>query len=167
MLSSDAKLSKIFKERSIVAFRRPKNIANYICKNDIRRKPTEKEEKCKGCVICPLMNSSKTIVNKKTGVKIDVKPRATCKTEGVIYALNCKKCEMIYVGHTGDSISKRFSGHKYDTAKRPHQNEFTQHCEKDHKLNPLSANHFLNEVKKLSIPTIVGIGTQRVKKVKF
>ena len=80
------------------------------------------------------MSSSKTIVNKKSGVKIDIKPGATCKTEGVIYALNCKKCEKIYVGHTGDSVAKRFSGHKYDVAKRPTQNEFTQHCEKKHDL---------------------------------
>ena len=63
------------------------------------------------------MSSSKIIVNKQSGVKIDIKPGATCKTEGVIYALNCKKCEKIYVGHTGDSISKRFLGHKYDAAK--------------------------------------------------
>ena len=135
MLSSDTKLSKIFKERSIVAFRRPKNIANYICKNDIRRKPTQKEEKCKGCIICPLMSSNKSIVNKKTGLKFDVKPGATCKTEGVIYALYCKKCDEIYIGHTGESISKRFSKHKYDTANRPQQNEFTQHCEKNHDLS--------------------------------
>ena len=35
-----------------------------------------------------------------------------CKSTGVIYAVNCKKCKQIYVGHTGKTMAERWSKHK-------------------------------------------------------
>ena len=134
ILSADIKLSKTFKERSTVAFRRKKNLSNHLCRNDIRKKQTQKVEKCKGCKLCKVMNPNKTIVNKNNGATFDIKQGANCKTTGIIYAVNCKKCEQIYVGHTGDSMSDRWSKHKYDVKNRPTQNELATHCHKDHDL---------------------------------
>ena len=60
-----------------------------------------------------------------------LKPGANCKTKGIIYAIKCKKCDHIYIGHhTGDSMGERFSKHKYDIKKRPQQNELATHCHK-------------------------------------
>ena len=134
ILSADIKLSKIFNERSTVAFRRKKNLSNHLCRNDIRKKQIKKVEKCKGCQLCKILNSNKTVVNKNNGTKVDIKQGANCKTTGIIYAINCKKCEQIYVGHTGDSMSERWSKHKYDVKNRPTQNELATHCHKDHDL---------------------------------
>ena len=134
ILSTDAKLSKIFKSRSTVAFRRKKNLSNYLCYNDIRNKKPSKEGKCRGCQLCKLMGTGKTVTNKNTGAKINIKPGATCKTTGIIYAIHCKKCEQIYIGHTGYSMSDRFSKHKYDIKNRPKQNELAAHCHNDHDI---------------------------------
>ena len=62
---ADIKLSKTFKERSSVAFRRKKNLSSHLCRNDTRKKQMQKVEKCKGCQLCKIMNSNNTVVNKK------------------------------------------------------------------------------------------------------
>ena len=134
ILACDPKPCKIYKERSTVAFRRAKTLSNHLFKNDIRQKNKEEVQNCKGCKICKQVNPKKTLVNTKTGAKIDVKPGASCRTKNVIYALNCIKCEKIYVGHTGSTMSERFSKHKYDANNRPDQNEFATHCHQHHDI---------------------------------
>ena len=41
----------------------------------------------------------------------EVKKETTCKSNNLIYCITCKTCNQQYVGQTGDSIHKRFSGH--------------------------------------------------------
>ena len=113
ILTTDVKLSKTFPTISTVGFRRKKNLSNYLCRNDIKEKTSPDEEKCKGCILCKQMRKEKTVTNKKTGIIVNAKPGACCKTKGVIYAVNCKKCNLMYIGHTGDSMAEHFSKHKY------------------------------------------------------
>ena len=95
------------------------------------------------------MNKAELVTNNKTGSQINTKPGATCQTKGVVYAVKCKKCDLIYVGHTGDSMNIRFSKHKYDIKNRPKQTELTTHCEKDHNIEDLEIfilDHGLHEL---------------------
>ena len=117
ILQEDTKLCKIFPSKSTVAFRRKKNLSDYLCRTDIREKKKLDEAKCKGCILCKQIGQEKVVKNEKTGLQVPLKPGGTCKTKGVIYAINCKKCKLLYVGHTGDSMSERFSKHKYDIKK--------------------------------------------------
>ena len=80
------------------------------------------------------MNQKETIINENNGAQIKVKPGGTCKLAGVIYAINCKKCKQIYIGHTGQTIAARWSKQKYDIVNRPEQNELTKHCCRDHNI---------------------------------
>ena len=57
------------------------------------KKQMQKVEKCKGCQLCKIMHSNKTVVNKINGAKVDIKQGAKCKTTGIIHAINCKMCE--------------------------------------------------------------------------
>ena len=50
ILSADAKLSKTFTLKSIVAFRRKKNLGNFLCRSNIRPKCDEK--RMKQCCKC-------------------------------------------------------------------------------------------------------------------
>ena len=134
ILNTDMKLNKIFKERSTAAFRRKKNLANHLCRNDIKKKEIPESEKCKGCKLCKIMSRNDTIINKNNGAEIKIKPGSNCKTTGIIYAINCKRCEQIYVGHTGKSMGNRWSKHKHDIIYRPTQNELATHCHKNHDL---------------------------------
>ena len=99
----------MYEESSTVAFMRRKNLANHVCRNDVRKKQFPPSKKCKGCKLCKIMSPHDIIINKNNGAKVKIKPGANCKTTGVIYAVNCKKCEQIYVGHNGDSMSIRWS----------------------------------------------------------
>ena len=128
ILDADPRLKKIFTEKPTVAFRRKKNIGNHLCRSDDREKKPTKKEKCKGCILCKQMKEGDILKNHKAGTQVELKPGATCKTEGIIYAVRCKKCDLLYIGHSGDHMSKRFSGHKHDIKKRPNQNELSQHC---------------------------------------
>jgi len=48
----------------------------------------------------------------------------------VIYAARCKIHDVIYIGHTGEELSQRFSKHRYDAKKRPDNNELAKHVSK-------------------------------------
>ena len=134
ILLNDSNLRKIFEDRPIVAFRRRKNIRNFLCRNDVRKKQEEGPSTCKGCKLCRLMSREEVVVNRNNGATVKIKPGSCCQTTGVIYAISCKKCQKIYVGHTGESMAKRWSKHKYDIRNRPDQNELATHCHKDHDL---------------------------------
>ena len=132
ILDNDQKLKKIFPEKPRVVFRRRNNLKDILCKNDIsnpNERSTEHEEptkKCKGCQFCGILQHCDTLINPQNGCTIKTKP-GTCLSVGVIYALKCKKCQLLYVGQTGDNMKKRFGQHKYDIKKRPDQNELAKH----------------------------------------
>ena len=139
ILENDAKLGNIFKERPTVAFRRKKNLGNFLCRNDVMKKKqnditTENVKQCK-CQLCKLLKKPECITNHQNGLKLSIKPGATCKSKGVVYSIHCKKCKLHYIGHTGDDMCERWGKHKYDIKKRPDQNELATHCHTNHDLD--------------------------------
>ena len=134
ILSTDFQLKKIFEEKQMVAFRRRKNIGNFLCRNDVRENETTGAAACKGCKLCRILSPDEVITNKNNGAQVKIKPGATCKTTGLIYAVTCKKCQQIYVGHTVESMATRWSKNKWDIINRPNQNELATHCHHNHDL---------------------------------
>ena len=60
--------------------------------------------------------------------------QTTVKTAGgnvgdrrVVYAAKCRRCQLIYVGHTTISPNKRFNIHRSDIAKHPDRSELPKH----------------------------------------
>ena len=135
ILNNDPKLQSIFNEKPTVAFRRKKNLSNFLCRNDIRTKSEEKlmKQNCK-CQLCKIMSNKTTVINKKNGAMVSIKPGGNCKSTGVVYAINCKKCDLIYVGHTGNTMSDRYAKHKSDIKHRPTNNDLAKHCHQNHDL---------------------------------
>ena len=68
------------------------------------------------------------VVNEKNGLSVKTTPGGHCKSSGVVYAIHCKKCKMLYIGETGKTISERYGGHKYDIKKRPDNCDLAKHC---------------------------------------
>jgi hypothetical protein len=137
ILESDAKLCKIFNERPTIAFRRKKNLANILCRNDVKDHVEEEypTKACK-CQLCRILNSETDhITNQKNGLTLRIQPGGNCKSKGVVYALHCKKCQLLYIGHTKNDMTDRWGKHKHDVKHRPMQNEFATHCHKDHDLD--------------------------------
>ena len=134
ILENDHKTSKIFTNKPLVAFRRPKNIGNYLVKNDIspREKRLKSTKPCGNCIFCPRISTSSCITNEEKGICIQLKDGGDCQSKGLIYAAKCKKHKTIYVGHTGEAICKRFGKHKWDIYNRPENSDLAQHFHKNH-----------------------------------
>ena len=56
-------------------------------------------------------------------------------SSGVIYAATCTKHNLIYIGHTGEKLSDRFSKHRYDIKHRPDNSELAAHFHQDHDIS--------------------------------
>ena len=129
-LENDSKLSKIFKEKPIVAFKRKKTIGNHVVRSDIlkAKKTVTSCSPCKNCKkMCHLINTYAAVTNVNNGRSTYLECNSNCTTREVIYAARCKVHNLIYIGHTGDELRTRFSKHRYDAKARPGNNELTAH----------------------------------------
>ena len=72
--------------------------------------------------ICNCFNKSETITNTllKRSAKIQ---GGSPNDQSVIYAATCKKCQLMYVGQTGDALNCRFNRHRSDILCYPNQCE--------------------------------------------
>ena len=131
---SDKTLSRIFTEAPSVAYRRPKNVKQRVIRNDIRAPPkTDKTTTpCGNCKLCPAISNETSITNTKKNITLEPINGGTCRTKCVIYAARCKKCDLIYIGHTSNELRERFGKHRYDINKRPSNTELSEHFGKDH-----------------------------------
>ena len=139
IIEHDKELSKKIKEKPIVAFRKIKTIRNHIIRNDIvsRKSKTTHTSKCDDCKICPQINTSTSIRNTIRNINYSIKDGGTCKSKGLIYAATCKKHDLIYIGHTGEKLSDRFSKHRYDIKNRPDNSELASHFHQGHSTDDM------------------------------
>ena len=133
IIESHPDLAKIFPSKMTVAYRRPRAIKDYIVRNNsLTEQKITSTSKCGKCKLCKNLSTKNIITNKKKNITVNIKHYGNCRTQGVIYAACCKKHDVIYVGHTGESLNDRFSKHRYDIKKRPENSELAAHFHKDH-----------------------------------
>jgi len=136
IIEQDHQLRKVFTTPPFIAFRRKKNIANHITKNDINAKKNNPcITTCNKCQICHLLNKTNLIQNENVNISVKLKSTGNCKTRNIIYAAKCKKHKIIYTGHTSEQLNTRFSKHKYDIKNRPDNSELAEHFNKNHDIN--------------------------------
>ena len=131
-IQNDSTLSKIFESSPLVAFKRRKSIRNFVVRNDVKLReegailPTTKcgRKICKKT--CHLISNEAVIHNKLTGKEVKA-AGGSCCSKNVVYAIKCKKHDLLYIGHTGEELSVRMSKHRYDFLKRPNNNELAKH----------------------------------------
>ena len=109
---------------------------NLLIKNDFLEtgKEIDKTLKCNKCKTCEIIKENETIRNDKKYINIKIKTTSSYKTEYLMYVARRKKHKLLYIGKTGDTLSNRFSKHKYDILKRPYNNELADHFNIDHNL---------------------------------
>ena len=86
------------------------------------------------------MSNTSSITNKLTN-KSCLTSGGKCITTDTIYAAECTKHNLIYVGHSSQKLSGRFNGHRYDVKVGPNACE-SRSCkiEKDLKVYILQNN---------------------------
>ena len=86
---------------------------------------------------------SDSLTNPKNDLSVKKKFGGDCRSTGVIYAIKCKKCQLLYIGHTGDSVREKYGKHKYDIRKRP-DNEPAAYCHEGLDVDQDLENHILD-----------------------
>ena len=79
-----------------------------------------------------LLTSAVVKNNKKPNASSKIQDYGNCKSKNLIYAVKCKKCDMLYVGQTGEPLQTRMSKHRYDCRKRPGNCALAQHFYNGH-----------------------------------
>ena len=117
LLQGNERLKAAFPEPPMAAFKKLRNIKAYLNSNEDKLTKTG-NNKCgstKGCLCCRHLQETNKF---KIGDKIHSTDRGgTCGSEDLIYAMECTKCSIWYIGETGDSLRGRLNGHRSVTKK--------------------------------------------------
>ena len=136
LISSDPKLSKIFKQKPTVTYRKNKSLSDHLLKNDIATQQLHSNvTPCGKCKLCPQMNTAKLITNDKLNITGKIKGTGNCKEREIIYAAQCSKYKVLYIGHTGEQLAESLSKHCYDIKNRPDNSELAKHFYESNNLN--------------------------------
>ena len=121
LMKKDPLCAKIFEEGAQIAYKRHQNIRDILCRATlppVKLRSNNREEKgWKVCskVMCHTCAYSQNITEfsvTATGEKIKINQKLTCTDKNVIYCIQCKKCNMQYVGKTITSFKKRATAHR-------------------------------------------------------
>ena len=116
LICSNPKLSKVFKQKPTVTYRKNKSLSNHLIANQQLHSSVTPCGKRK---LCPQLNTAKLITNDKLNITEKIKGTGNCKEREIIYVAQCSKHKVLYTGHTGEQLSERFSKHRYDIKNRP------------------------------------------------
>ena len=119
MTSKDSYLAEVFKRPPLVAFKRQKNLRQYLIRAKVPIEQNRPQrllkgmKKCgEGCTACPYIKEGKTInINGKVW---NINQKLNCKSFNVVYALKCKKenCGKTYIGETKRYLKSRLDDHR-------------------------------------------------------
>ena len=136
LISSDPKLSNIFKQKPIITYRKNKSLLDHLLQNDIANQQLYfNVAPCGKCKLCSQINTFKLITNDILNIAEKIKGTGNCKEREIIYAAQCSKHKVLYIGHTGEQLSQRFFKHRYDIKNRPDNSELAKHFHESHNLN--------------------------------
>ena len=131
LLQLNPNLRKVMPEPPRLAFRRPKNLRNYLCRGRLpplgtpdNLRPSNSCGPCSirkssqirrgpPCGICKLLPSQNCIVSFSNGKNFSIvsKTNADCDSKFVVYCLSCTKCGLQYVGRA-QNFRLRVNNHK-------------------------------------------------------
>ena len=115
-------LCKIFKE-PVLAFRKLKSLKDILVRADIspRSAYNGQCQKCdsRRCMTCKNIQCTQKFSSTHTGEKFIIYCNANCKTENIIYLLECAICGLQYIGETKQQLSKRLNRHRSDANCKP------------------------------------------------
>ena len=137
MIEQFPNLKCIFPEAPILSFRRNKNLRNQLVHTSLTigtQKTSEQSgystpclsKRGKGCKLCSFMSNTNVITNKLSH-KSCYTSGGKCFTTDTIYAAECTRHRMIYVGQSSQKLNSRFNGHRSDVKVKLKACELSQH----------------------------------------
>jgi hypothetical protein len=105
IIDKSDKLTRMFPEKPLVAYRRPKNLRDILVRAKIRPSTETCSEGLSApcgtsrCQTCAHMTPTNTFYSSNKA-RSYIKGISNCKTSNAIYLMTCKQCEKKYVGET-------------------------------------------------------------------
>ena len=118
-----------------IAYRRPKNLRNFLVRsklpllNDDTEKKILREGNCnnKNCRYCPRLVRNGRINNSSGKKTYWTYTNINCNSNNLVYCIECKICKAKYVGQTGNTIKERFRNHFYLITKNSQEHYVSKH----------------------------------------
>ena len=169
----DPNMSAVFDESPpITAFRKGKSLKQHLVTSVSKSATRSSPSAYKGtrqctrsrCLTCPFTWETDVVTGPNNVFKL--KDGFTCVSENVVYAIRCKRCQMLYVGETCRRLGDRFVEHKQsvtndkDTPIGIHFNQ-TGHSTNDMQVTVLLKTHSEKQRKFLEQKLIALLGTVR------
>ena len=113
-------LARCFKEPSLVAYKRPKNLGEELIRAKVSTRRKSKRNRngfthCgRFCMVCRTSQPATSHQCHRTGEKWDIENPINCLTSGVIYLNSCRQCPAWtpYIGETGRRFCDRIAEHR-------------------------------------------------------
>ena len=147
ILQTNKNLRELFQEQPITAFKRNKNLKEIIGSTRIENGKNKKFNipsrtgKCTPCLsgtrtlCCNQVLTTNTFMSQQTKRTFNIFFNLNCKSEYVIYLMECILCKIQYVGKAETAFNLRLNNHRKDT-KKPNSILACKHFqEKEHNFN--------------------------------
>ena len=118
-MTQDPYLEEVFPEPPLVAFRRQKNIKDFLARAKIPANTTRQHRNLNGmkkctqqCTACPYIKEGTEIKGCK--FKWNIVKNVNCETRNCVYMIECQKdyCKERYIGETERELRERISEHR-------------------------------------------------------
>ena len=128
-MTQNPHMQETFPKPPMVAYKRPKNIRDFIIKAKVAKKVSRPKRVLPGmhkcnihtCKICPYIHEGKKFTSHFSHKSVEATQHHSCKELNCIYLIQCKKCNQQYIGET-KSFYKRMLQHLSDARnKRLHK----------------------------------------------
>ena len=129
IISNSPDCGNLFKDKSVIGFRRLLNLREMLTNAAIQYPPTNTNTKVHKLTVCTRLGRCKycPLINKINEVKCnfthksfqlkDLPKNITCEINNVIYLISCKTCGKHYMGETCRALRKRMYEHKVSVQK--------------------------------------------------
>ena len=119
VLHASRRLKNAISESPIVAYRRPKNLRDLLVSSQLKPpsfEPARGSSPCgsRRCLTCDHVQTGTTIRSTTTGICYHTRATATCKSNNIIYLIECRQCHKQYVGETWNPLHICLNGHRND-----------------------------------------------------
>ena len=116
ILREDPTTAHIFNNQPLCVHRRETNLRDILVHSTLASRP-EQDKASPGtfpcnrprCRTCNYTAKTDTITS--TGGSVHLKKRFDCTATGVVYAILCQRCHMLYIGETSRKLADRFGEH--------------------------------------------------------
>ena len=138
ILGKSCTTRSIHKSSILTAFRRPKNLKDYLVKAKLRQDKTDTVPVAKNCLrpsscrYCPKLNTDGRILCTVSGRTYISRFNVNCSSSNLIYCITCRRCGIQYVGQTKRELKMRLSEHFLKITRNDPESEIASHFNSNH-----------------------------------